>query len=372
MASAERRFRSCLNRPPGLMAPADRLRQGRPRCPGRCSRGQHVRHRRALDGPGPAGQPRLDPDRGLGRPDRDRHGRARRQLPGAPHDAVDRLPGGVRGGPADLPGRRRDRSPLPCAGTCGPAWRSARSASPCRSRRRLPLPRFVLGWSLQASEIAGLALSTTSVAVVYAVMIESGLAAQEIGKLILAACFVTDLGTVLFLGLLFANVSPLLIVFAAATAVAMVLVPKLLRSFMARLSGRVSEPRSSSCSWSCWRSAASPSLPERGGPAGLSHRAGGRRGLRRRPGPRPPDAGDGLLAADPVLLPEGRLARVAPGDRRRRRPDRAVSRREGRRQGHRRVAHRSRLRAADPRCQLHDAADVHRPDLRDDRGPVSA
>lgn len=31
---------------------------------------------------------------------------------------------------------------------------------------------FGLGWSLQASEIAGLALSTTSVAVVYAVMIE--------------------------------------------------------------------------------------------------------------------------------------------------------------------------------------------------------
>jgi Kef-type K+ transport systems, membrane components len=99
-----------------------------------------------------------------------------------------------------------------------------------------------LGWSLQASEIAGLALSTTSVAVVYAVMIESGLAAQEIGKLILAACFITDLGTVLFLGLLFANVSPLLIVFAAATAVAMVLVPRLARLLVARVPGRVSEP----------------------------------------------------------------------------------------------------------------------------------
>jgi len=101
---------------------------------------------------------------------------------------------------------------------------------------------LVLGWSLQASEIAGLALSTTSVAVVYAVMIESGLAAQEIGKLILAACFITDLGTVLFLGLLFANVSPPLIVFAAATAVAMVLVPRLARWLVVRVPGRVSEP----------------------------------------------------------------------------------------------------------------------------------
>ena len=102
--------------------------------------------------------------------------------------------------------------------------------------------RFGLGWPLAAAEIAGLALSTTSVAVVYAVMIESGLAAQEIGKLILAACFVTDLGTVLFLGLLFADVSPLLIGFAAATALAIVLVPRLTRSLIARVPNRVSEP----------------------------------------------------------------------------------------------------------------------------------
>jgi Kef-type K+ transport system membrane component KefB len=100
----------------------------------------------------------------------------------------------------------------------------------------------LLGWPLPASEIAGLALSTTSVAVVYAVMIESGLAAQEIGKLILAACFITDLGTVLFLGLLFANLSPLLVVFAVATAVAMMVAPRLLHWLVPRVSGRVSEP----------------------------------------------------------------------------------------------------------------------------------
>jgi Kef-type K+ transport system membrane component KefB len=100
----------------------------------------------------------------------------------------------------------------------------------------------VLGWTLPASEIAGLALSRTSVAVVYAVMIESGLAAQELGKLILAACFVTDLGTVLFLGLLFANCDPLLIAFAVATAIALVIAPRLLRALVARVPGRVSEP----------------------------------------------------------------------------------------------------------------------------------
>jgi Kef-type K+ transport system membrane component KefB len=100
----------------------------------------------------------------------------------------------------------------------------------------------VLGWDLQAAEIAGLALSTTSVAVVYAVMIESGLAGREIGKLILAACFVTDLGTVLFLGMLFADVSPLLIGFAAVTGLAIVIVPAVLRTLTTAVPNRVSEP----------------------------------------------------------------------------------------------------------------------------------
>ena len=101
---------------------------------------------------------------------------------------------------------------------------------------------FALGWTLPAAEIAGLALSTTSVAVVYAVMIESGLAQQELGKLILAACFVTDLGTVLFLGLLFADVSPLLVGFAVATGIAVVVVPRLTRLLVTRVPDRVSEP----------------------------------------------------------------------------------------------------------------------------------
>jgi Kef-type K+ transport system membrane component KefB len=101
---------------------------------------------------------------------------------------------------------------------------------------------LALRWTLPASEIAGLALSTTSVAVVYAVMIESRLAGQEIGKLILAACFVTDLGTVLFLGLLFASFDPLLLAFALVTAVALLAAPQLMRWFVTRLGGRVSEP----------------------------------------------------------------------------------------------------------------------------------
>lgn len=102
--------------------------------------------------------------------------------------------------------------------------------------------RFVAGWDLQAAEIAGIALSTTSVAVVYAVMIESGLATQEIGKLILAACFVTDLGTVVALGVLFADFSLLLVLFIAAMAASLVVLPRVLDWLVRAVPERVSEP----------------------------------------------------------------------------------------------------------------------------------
>jgi Kef-type K+ transport system membrane component KefB len=102
--------------------------------------------------------------------------------------------------------------------------------------------RFVVGWDLGAAEIAGIALSTTSVAVVYAVMIESGLSKTELGKVILAACFVTDLGTVLALGVVFAAVNLALLLFIAATVAALIVLPRMLRWLVATMPGRVSEP----------------------------------------------------------------------------------------------------------------------------------
>jgi len=66
------------------------------------------------------------------------------------------------------------------------------------------LAKYLLGWSTQQSLLAGVALSTTSMAVVYAVMLEFGFNKTEFGKGILGSCFVNDLGTVIMLGLLFA------------------------------------------------------------------------------------------------------------------------------------------------------------------------
>lgn len=59
---------------------------------------------------------------------------------------------------------------------------------------------YLLGWEVSPSLLAGVAMSTTSVAVVYAVMLEFGFNTTDYGKTVLAACFVTDLGTVVALG----------------------------------------------------------------------------------------------------------------------------------------------------------------------------
>jgi glutathione-regulated potassium-efflux system ancillary protein KefC len=76
---------------------------------------------------------------------------------------------------------------------------------------------YLIGWSLQASLLCGIALSTTSMAVVYAVMLEYGFNKTEYGKGILGACFVNDLGTVICLGLIFAPFTYRTIIFITVT-----------------------------------------------------------------------------------------------------------------------------------------------------------
>ncbi|MBI2932902.1 MAG: cation:proton antiporter [Planctomycetes bacterium] len=85
--------------------------------------------------------------------------------------------------------------------------------------------RFVLGWDARASWLAGVALSTTSMAVVYAVMLETGFNRTEFGKGILGACFVNDLGTVIALGLIFAPFTVRTVMFVGTCAVAFALLP---------------------------------------------------------------------------------------------------------------------------------------------------
>jgi len=101
---------------------------------------------------------------------------------------------------------------------------------------------YVEGWAWAQAQIAGISLSTTSVAVVYAVMVETGFNKTELGKIILAACFITDLGTVLALGVVFAHFDAWLALFGAATAVALWVLPRLGPWFFRTVGRRVSEP----------------------------------------------------------------------------------------------------------------------------------
>jgi Kef-type K+ transport system membrane component KefB len=102
--------------------------------------------------------------------------------------------------------------------------------------------RYGLGWPWPQAQIAGIALSTTSVAVVYAVMVETGYNRTELGKIILAACFINDVGTVLALGLVFANYNVYLLAFAVVTVAVLAALPWVVPWLFKRIGGRASEP----------------------------------------------------------------------------------------------------------------------------------
>jgi len=107
----------------------------------------------------------------------------------------------------------------------------------------LAYARYGIGWDWPQAQIAGIALSTTSVAVVYAVMIETGFNRTEIGKIILAACFINDLGTVLALGVVFAHYDLRLLLFGGITAVVLIILARYAPWMFKRLGARVSEPQ---------------------------------------------------------------------------------------------------------------------------------
>jgi len=101
---------------------------------------------------------------------------------------------------------------------------------------------WVLGWSTPAAQIAGVALSTTSLAVVYTVPVETGLTLTPIGKLIMASTFVTDFGTALALALLFIRPTWWLVPFLGVSVLVIWAMVALQPWFFARYGERVIEP----------------------------------------------------------------------------------------------------------------------------------
>jgi glutathione-regulated potassium-efflux system ancillary protein KefC len=103
------------------------------------------------------------------------------------------------------------------------------------------IAHYVLHWTTRSSWLAGVALSTTSVAVVYAVMLELGLNKTDFGKAILAACFVNDLGTVIALGLIFSPFTIRTLIFVVVSISVFIVLPFITPKFFQHYGGRVSE-----------------------------------------------------------------------------------------------------------------------------------
>jgi Kef-type K+ transport system membrane component KefB len=101
---------------------------------------------------------------------------------------------------------------------------------------------FLLDWSLKASLIAGTALSTTSLAVVYAVLVERGLTDLAIGKLVMSATFVTDLCTAIALSAIFIKPNAWFPVFLGVSVALILVLPRIAPWFFGRYGDRVIEP----------------------------------------------------------------------------------------------------------------------------------
>ena len=104
------------------------------------------------------------------------------------------------------------------------------------------LAYYGLGWNHRQAEIAGTALSTTSLAVVYAVLVETGLNQSIVGKRIMSATFVTDFGTAAVLSVLFVKPTVWIVPFAAVSVAAIVVLPRVAPWFFAHFGNRVIEP----------------------------------------------------------------------------------------------------------------------------------
>lgn len=100
----------------------------------------------------------------------------------------------------------------------------------------------LLDWTVRASLIAGTALSTTSLAVVYAVLVERGLTDTAIGKLLMSATFVTDLCTALALSAIFVKPNPWFPLFLVVSVALVLALPRLAPWFFGRYGDRVIEP----------------------------------------------------------------------------------------------------------------------------------
>lgn len=103
---------------------------------------------------------------------------------------------------------------------------------------------YLAGWNLQASLITGIALSETSLAVVYSALVETNLSKTEIGKMLMAATFITNTGTALVLSILFVKPTLYTFIFIAVSILVIIAATKFSHYVFdnPRLKNKVIEP----------------------------------------------------------------------------------------------------------------------------------
>lgn len=229
---------------------------------------------------------------------------------------------------------------------------------------------YLLGWEVMPSWLAGVAMSTTSVAVVYAVMLEFGFNVTDYGKTILAACFITDLGTVVALGLIFAPFTMKTLIFLSTGVVVFVILPWLTPRFFKLYGNRPSELETKFLLFCLFGMGALAGWADSEAvlPAYLIGMVLAGTVGRSRTGPTVTNVD--IRIVDAVLLHTGGLLRVDPracgcACRVYVLPDR-----QNRNQDHRCLSGDEGFRLALQRGYVHDAADVDRAHVRDDLVPV--
>jgi len=224
---------------------------------------------------------------------------------------------------------------------------------------------YALGWNHRQAEIGGLALSTTSLAVVYAVLVETGLNRELVGKRLMSATFVTDIATVAGLTILFVKPTIWVIPFAAVSIALIAGLPKLSPWFFGRYGNRVIEPEIklvfASLFLLMWLGAKANSQAALPvfilGLVMRNHYVKHRKEQERM-------RVVALLVPDPLLLPQGRHERLRRRPLGESRHPRCALRRQDGPQVRRRLPARPPLHGA--ARDLHDAADVDRAHLRHD------
>jgi len=104
--------------------------------------------------------------------------------------------------------------------------------------------RYLAGWSPAASLITGIALSETSLAVVYSVLVETGLSGKRTGKILMVCTFLTNTLTAVSLSFMFLKPNLYTLVFLLVSASFLVLAGRFTMGVIRHpaLAGKVIEP----------------------------------------------------------------------------------------------------------------------------------